>query len=303
MIHLKKGPTYGKKGLKYMNTNNPKKEFHEALAAVVEYATVSGNQITKETIHTYFKDLIQDESMYEFIYKYLAEAKITVGGYEAPAVSDAIDNIRNSDTDDDADSDALDTSVAREAKDSPEASAFFEMYLADLKTLENKNTETTEKLIDDLLSGDTAAATALTEQYLPMVLNLTDKFENHGLTRSDLVAEGNLALYEAILGYADVCDNKKLNSTNSVASFEAHLTTCIASALKSAANEEIGSFRVSSHLADQVNALNDAATELAKDLGREATLEELCSCLSLGEDEVKELMRVSIQALTVVETE
>ena len=56
-----------------------------------------------------------------------------------------------------------------------------------------------------------------------------------------------------------------------------------------ALNIEIGSNRVSNHLADQVNALNDASTELAKELGREATLEELCERLALSTDEVKEL--------------
>lgn len=295
-----------------MDTNNQKKEFHEALAAVVEYATVSGNQITKETIHTYFKDLIQDENMYQFIYKYLTDTKITVAGYEPPVSAKTADNVSDFANADDAGTDYTDgnsdytnanTPDSREAKDSPEASAFFEMYLSDLKMLANRNVQATEILISELLSGNADAATSLTEQYLPLVLNITVKYENLGLTHSDLVAEGNLALYEAVLGYADVCNHNTSDSANSVTNFEAYITTCITDALKSATNEEIGSYRVSSHLADQVNALNDAATELAKDLGREATLEELCKHLSLGEDEVKELMRVSIQALTVVETE
>ena len=60
---------------------------------------------------------------------------------------------------------------------------------------------------------------------------------------------------------------------------------------------------MSNHLADQVNALNDASTELAKELGREATLEELCERLALSTDEVKELMKISIDALTVIQSD
>lgn len=287
----------------YMSTDNQKKEFHETLAAVVEYATVSGNHITKDTVHTYFKDLIQDESMYEFIYKYLADAKITIEGYEAapPQDSDGSDHADSSNSPDSVSDYEQSDAPVKEAADSPEATAFFEMYLDDLKHLEHtygsgqSSQNYVEQLLAGLTAGDTAAAGALTEHYLPLVLELVKSFEHHGLTHSDLVAEGNLALYEAVLANSDDASGSD--------AFEAYLTTRITAALKAAANEEIGSSRVSSHLADQVNALNDAATELAKEFGREATLEELCKHLSMGEDEVKELMKVSIQALTVVETE
>ena len=44
-------------------------------------------------------------------------------------------------------------------------------------------------------------------------------------------------------------------------------------------------------------------SELAKELGREATLEELCERLALSTDEVKELMKISIDALTVIQSD
>ncbi len=269
-----------------MSLNNSKKDFHEALAAIVDFATVSGNHITKDIVHTYFKDFIRDESMYESIYKYLSDAKITIEGYESS------DTPKVSDTDESSDVNKSASPFIHETKDSPEASAFFEMYLDDLKTLDIHNTHP-EILIEQLIQGDTSVVSTLTEHYLPLVLTLTESFEHRGLSHSDLVAEGNLSLYEAILTY---------NATNSTREdFEAYLASQIKEALSNATNAEIGSYRVSNHLTDQVNALNDAATELAKDLGREATLEELCRHLSLSEDEVKELMRISIQALTINE--
>ena len=35
-----------------------KLEFNEALSALIEYATVNGNEITLEIIHTYFDDIL-----------------------------------------------------------------------------------------------------------------------------------------------------------------------------------------------------------------------------------------------------
>ena len=36
-----------------------KLEFNEALSALIEYATVNGNEITLENVHTYFDDILE----------------------------------------------------------------------------------------------------------------------------------------------------------------------------------------------------------------------------------------------------
>ena len=51
-----------------MDNNEKKKAFHETLAELIEYATVSGNCVTKEDVQRYFQDLVTDESMYTLIY-------------------------------------------------------------------------------------------------------------------------------------------------------------------------------------------------------------------------------------------
>ena len=64
-------------------------------------------------------------------------------------------------------------------------------------------------------------------------------------------------------------------------------------------NEELSVNRIASHAADRANAISDATTELAQKLGREATLEELCEYMSLSEDEVRDVMKMSIDAMTI----
>lgn len=67
--------------------------------------------------------------------------------------------------------------------------------------------------------------------------------------------------------------------------------------MNNAIQNEIGALRTASHITQRANAVSDATTELAEKLGREATLEELCRHLSLPEDEVREILKISLDAL------
>lgn len=273
-----------------MCDNNKKKDFNEALAALVEFATASGNTVSKDTIHEYFKHLIDTEEQYRLIYQYLTNAKIIVENYTpAPDEANATEDVSSK-----APEDAF---TRKAVTESNQAQFFYEMYLDELHTILPSDTTTRSRLFSDFISGDESVVHRLSENYLPLVIELADKYENYGLAHSELVAEGNLALYECILQYPSLSKGPDLDI------FEKHLCQYIEKAIKNAINEEIGSNRISDHLTDQINALNDASTELAKELNREPTLEELCKYLSLGEEEVKELMKVSINALSVIQTE
>ena len=258
--------------------NNPKdikKEFNETLARIVEDAFAAGNIITKNEIYTYFKDLITDEKMYDFIYKYLSDKKITVAGYTPE-----------------------NSSAYKIVKESEQSLNFYKMYLDEVNIATQNSPDKILEVFHSLIAGSSNAANKLTELYLPLVIKLSKDFNDMGLTHSDLVAEGNLALYEAVLDYASLPEH-----STDIKDFEQYICTCIQQALRAAVNTEIGSSRISHHLAEQINALNNASTELANDLGREATLEELCEKLSLSEDEIKELMKISIDALSVIQTD
>ncbi len=281
-----------------MDNNEKKKAFHETLAELIEYATVSGNCVTKEDVQRYFQDLVTDESMYTLIYGYLTDAKINVEGFDAPQQKNQDASANTTDIPDDADpADLVAGSQKQKTPESNEALFFHEMYLDELAALTKHEDSQINGFLKDLVSGDLSSVSAITEHYLPLVIRIADRFDDLGLSHSDLVAEGNLALYEAILAYPET------QTSTALSDFEAFLDKEVYDSLQKALNIEIGSNRVSNHLADQVNALNDASTELAKELGREATLEELCERLALSTDEVKELMKISIDALTVIQSD
>ena len=56
-------------------------------------------------------------------------------------------------------------------------------------------------------------------------------------------------------------------------------------------------------MAIKANRLDDASTFLSKELGREPKIEELAKYLSMTEEEVKEVMKISLDALSVMEAD
>lgn len=244
-----------------------KREFNDTLAELVSFANVSGNRLTMEQIRLYFKDIIDDEEKYEFIYNYLAGLKIEIEGNKEYKQAAAVHG----------------------KPETKEAKGFYNMYVNELGSISGEE-DNREENLNGHLRGDASCTKALTESYLKEVIRLSEEYLNGPLGKSDLVAEGNLALYEAVIGYW---------GSSSIDEFEKNIFDKVRKGIEKAVLREIGSSRTSDHLVERINALNDASTELAREFGREATLEELSERLALSHDEIKELMKISIDALTV----
>ena len=60
---------------------------------------------------------------------------------------------------------------------------------------------------------------------------------------------------------------------------------------------------ICSAMAIKANRLDDASTFLSKELGREPKIEELAKYLSMTEEKVKEVMKISLDALSVMEAD
>lgn len=253
-----------------MSDIDKKKEFNDTLAELVSFANVSGNKLTREQVRLYFKDIIDDEEKYGLIYNYLAGLKI--------------------DIEEDKQTEKQVQSVGKQ--ETEEAKSFFNMYIGELEGI-SAGSVNREKMLGGHLKGDKECTKALTESYLTDVIKLSEEYLNGPLGKSDLVAEGNLALYEAVVEYS---------GSNNINEFEKIIFNKIRKSIEKAVFSELGSSRTSDHLVERINALNDASTDMARELGREATLKELSDRLALSEDEIKELMKISIDALTVDET-
>ena len=59
--------------------------------------------------------------------------------------------------------------------------------------------------------------------------------------------------------------------------------------------------RTAEKMVDRVNRLKDISAEMAEELGREATVEELARRMELTGDEIRDVMKVTLDAMSVVE--
>lgn len=270
-----------------MNENEKKSLFHEALAFLVESANINNGTLTIDEIKLALKDVITDDSMYQLVYDYLLENKISITGYIP---------IAKKSTNDEEIPEVMNISeieLSTEEEDLKEKS-FIDMYYEDLKAVGDISADEELLILKDFIANkdDKISFNRLTEANLKVVTSLSEEYKNKGVSLGDLLQEGNLGLIEGILTYEGELQ---------ISDFHNHLYASIKNALNDAVLEQNSSIRVGSHAADRANELDRASITLSKELDRTPTLEELSKYLSLPEDEVERIMKMSLSALTINE--
>lgn len=274
-----------------------KQEFNEALSALVEYATVNGNVITTDDVKEYFHNIIDDENMYTAIYSYLIESKIKLEGYtKDPIQSDPATTSNNSDiANNKTSNNTFDNSSPNDFTnicDSEEEKFFLDMYYEDLAAIPVPVDTYTLELADRVVKGDKTAVNLLVEANLSRVIGIADEYTGKGMRKADIISEGNLGLFLAVSSLKEVPSN-----------IDDFMNESIRTAISNALDDEVSNLRISNHISERANAVNDATTHLAEKLGREATIEELSEYLSLPQEKVLEILKMSLDAVNNAVTE
>ena len=258
--------------------NEQKSAFKEALSYIVETANLKGGVLTDQEIHDTFDEIIEDDSMYSYIYEYLKGMNIQIG----EAVLPDTPSVRNG------------TPEKKIPVADTREQSIIDMYLDEINHApvlsEFEEYELLQKILGD--PGDQASVNLLAEANLKLVIPLADEFAGKEVLYSDLLQEGNLGLLEGIMTY---------NGNPNLEDFHAHLTDAIRFAMRDAVTEQSASLRIGSHAADRANELDRASVRLSKELDRTPTLEELAAYLSLPVEEVEQVMKMSLNALTIHE--
>lgn len=160
------------------------------------------------------------------------------------------------------------------------------LYLEELKQIPALEAEEEAVLLEKLRAGDARARKRLTEGYLGTALAEIQPFVGT-MEAGELIGVANLALTAAL------CDEKILESTVLRDTIKQKVHT----ALEEAVRENRQSDTAEQTLADRMNALTELSSELAAELGREASPEELAARLDIPLDEVQRLLAMSMQAL------
>ena len=160
------------------------------------------------------------------------------------------------------------------------------LYLEELKQIPALEAEEEAALLEKLRAGDARARKRLTEGYLGTALAEIQPFVG-SMEAGELIGVANLALTAAL------CDEKILESTVLRDTIKQKVHT----ALEEAVRENRQSDTAEQTLADRMNALTELSSELAAELGREASPEELAARLDIPLDEVQRLLAMSMQTL------
>ena len=252
--------------------------FNEALTSLVDFAAANANHVTMDDVKLYFKDLIDDDSQYQFIYDYLALNKVEIEGFTPPANNPSADEAIS------------ETASVSNHVESEEELSFIKMYMEEMEALPNLSKDEEADLIDKLLAGDTSVSSKIVEANLSLVAKIAEGHRGKGVNFGDLIQEGNVGLMLAVSDY-----------TESVGDFHSFISGRIEDAIKNTVNVQINSDRIGQHLADKLNRLDEVTKNLSEKLGRVPELDELAKAMNISKDEASILLKTSLDTLSVNE--
>lgn len=167
---------------------------------------------------------------------------------------------------------------------------FYQMYLEEMGNIEPCSKEEQKALIKEAAKGNEEAKKRLIEGNLRAALEYAREFEGRGVLLTDLVQEANMGLIMAVDSYS-----KGENSLE----FDSFAGERIRKALELAIEEQQFADRTEEELTARVNVLQQVSQVMAKELGREATVEELADKMKMTVEEVRNIMKMALDAMSM----
>ncbi|MDE6845970.1 MAG: hypothetical protein K2J99_09415 [Lachnospiraceae bacterium] len=229
--------------------------FGKTLEQVKKTAKEQGNCISKEQVQDAFASLGLSEEQMEMVYGYLHQHKIGIG--------EPVD---------------LEEYLADEEKD------YLDTYLNELQELPEVSAGEREAITLSAMAGDTDAQKRLTEVYLPEVAQIAKLYAGQGVYLEDLIGEGNVALAMGVT---------MLGALEHESEAQGMLGKMIMDAMEEYITENAEEAKKDKRIAEKVNKVADAARELAGELHRKVTIEEVMEESGISRKAIEDAVRMS----------
>ena len=169
-----------------------------------------------------------------------------------------------------------------------QAEDIYRVYMEELAAITPCTDEENEALLTKVKAGDGMARERLIEGNLRKALMYVQKYINRGVPMADLIQEASMELM-------------MLADEGFEGSFDKLLESRICVRLEEVIAEQKTEENIEEEMLAKVNVLQEVSRSLAERFGREPKLEEMAEFMKMTEDEVREIMKVTMDALSLSE--
>lgn len=150
-------------------------------------------------------------------------------------------------------------------------------YLSEIARIDLITAEMEVQLAKRIREGDKVALEKMVNANLRFVVSVAKQYQNHGLTLSDLINEGNLGLIKAATRFDETRGFK----------FISYAVWWIRQSILQALAEQSRIVRLPLNRVGSLNKINNAFSELEQKHQREPTEEELADVMEMTPDEIR----------------
>lgn len=166
------------------------------------------------------------------------------------------------------------------------AEDIYRVYMEEIAAIPPCSEAENEKLLGEIRNGNKAARERLIEGNLKNALFFVHDYINKGVPMADLIQEASMELM-------------MLADEGFEGSFEKLLESRIRVRMEEIINDQKKEADIEEEMLARVNVLQEVSKSMAEELGREAKLSELAERMKMTEDEVREIMKVTMDALSM----
>lgn len=229
--------------------------FAKTLEQVKQQARAQGSCISGEQVKEAFQELELSETQLQMVFDYLKKQKIGIG--------------------EPVDADEYLTDAER---------SYLQDYLDEIAALPAYSQGEIEGYTIAAMAGEADAQAKLVEVYLKDVTDIAKLYTGQGVLLEDLIGEGNLALTFGV---------GMLGSLEKPEEAQGMLAKLIMDAMEEHIQETVSNEKTDRKVADKVNQVAGKARELAEELHRKVTPEELAAETGFSVKSIRDAMRMS----------